>query len=109
MVAVVGAYQPGCRRVCVVLAVPACCGVLGISLPLAKTGVSGREQLVCIPEPAATLDVVPELAIPPLPQLPLPPEDEQGSAEGECLLVNGRRLDGPGKSVGNVLLSTGTC
>lgn len=48
VVAVVGAYHPGCRLVCCPL-LPACCGVLGISVPLAKTGVSGNEQEVCIP------------------------------------------------------------
>lgn len=51
-----------------------------------------------MPEPVTTL--------PPI--TPLPPLDEHASVEGECLFVNGRRLDGPGKSVGSVRLSTGT-
>lgn len=103
-VAVVGAYQPGgCRLDCVGL--PACCGVLGMSLPLANTGVSGKEHEVCIP--VATLLPVPVPVPVPPPPLPLPPE-EHASADGECLLVNGRRRDGPGKSVGRVLRSTGT-
>lgn len=117
MVAVVGAYQPGCRRVCAWF--PACCGVRGISLPLAKTGVSGSEQEVCIPVPldATAFVVVPPLAPPLAPSLPpplIPPLEpatfeEQPSAEGECFFAKGRRLDdGPGKSVGKVLLSTGT-
>lgn len=102
----VGAYQPGgCRLDCVGL--PACCGVLGMSLPLANTGVSGKEHDVCIPDavPVVTLPPVPP---PPPPPLPLPPDEEHASAEGECLLVNGRRRDGPGRSVGRVLRSTGT-
>lgn len=123
----VGAYQPGCRRVCVGLL--ACWGVLGMSLPLVNTGVSGSEQDVCIPEPAETLPVValvvpqteppiPLAAPPATPPLPLPlpfplpllPEElEQGSANGECRLVNGRRRDGPGKSVGRVRRSEGIC
>lgn len=69
-----------------------------MSLPLAKTGVSGNEQEVCIPELVATFPVVPTL---------LPPEELQASVDGECLLVNGRLLDGPGRSVGSVRLSTG--
>lgn len=96
----VGAYQPGCRLDCVGL--PACCGVLGMSLPLANTGVSGREHDVCIPEP------VPVTTLPPVPPPPLLPPEEHASADGECLFVNGRRRDGPGKSVGRVLRSTGT-
>lgn len=101
----VGAYQPGCRLDCVGL--PACCGVLGMSLPLANTGVSGREHDVCIPEPVpvTTLPPVPV----PVPPPPLLPPEEHASADGECLFVNGRRRDGPGKSVGRVLRSTGTC
>lgn len=110
-VAVVGAYQPGgCRLDCVGL--PACCGVLGMSLPLANTGVSGKEHDVCIPDavPVVTLPPVPPPPPlqPPPPPLPLPPDEEHASAEGECLLVNGRRRDGPGRSVGKVLRSTGT-
>lgn len=96
-----------------------------MSLPLVNTGVSGNEQDVCIPEPAETLPavapVVPQTeppmplaappATPPLPfPLPLLPEElEQGSANGECRLVNGRRRDGPGKSVGRVRRSAGIC
>lgn len=125
MVAVVGAYQPGCRRVCVELL--ACWGVLGMSLPLAKTGVSGSEQEVCIPEPVETLVMIPPpvpllqppllvscpatipLLLPlPLP-LPPPPPDGPGSIDGECLFVNGRRREGPGRSVGRVRRSTGIC
>jgi len=101
-VAVVGAYQPGCRLDCVGL--PACCGVLGISLPLANTGVSGKEHDVCIPEPVLVTTLPPVCR--PLPLLLLP--EEHASADGECLFVNGRRRDGPGKSVGRVLRSTGT-
>lgn len=96
VVAVVGAYHPGCRRGCV--GFPPCCGVRGMSLPLAKTGVSGSEQDVCIPEFVATFPITP-------PPLPL---DEHASVEGECRFVKGLLLDGPGKSVGSVLRSTGT-
>lgn len=118
VVAEVGAYQPGCRRICVGLL--ACWGVLGISLPLAKTGVSGSEQEVCIPLVlVAILLLVPPLVLLQAPlltpfvtvlllQLPFP-TDEHGSADGECFFVKGRRRDGPGKSVGKVLRSTGIC
>lgn len=91
-----------------------------MSLPLAKTGVSGSEQEVCIPlVPVAMLPVVPPLLLLQAPllapfalalalQAPFPTE-EHGSADGECLFVNGRRREGPGKSVGKVLRSTGIC
>lgn len=78
-----------------------------MSLPLANTGVSGREHDVCIPEPVlvATLPLPPP---PPPPPPPLLPPEEHASADGECLFVNGRRREGPGRSVGRVLRSTGT-
>lgn len=91
-----------------------------MSLPLAKTGVSGSEQEVCIPlVPVAMLPVVPPLLLLQAPlfapfalvlllQPPFPTE-EHGSADGECLLVKGRRREGPGRSVGKVLRSTGIC
>lgn len=63
-----------------------------MSLPLANTGVSGKEQEVCMPE----TPVVEAL------------DGQAGSADGECHFVKGLRLDGPGRSVGRVLRSTGT-
>ena len=92
-----------------------------MSLPRAKTGVSGSEQEVCIPlVPVTMLPVIPALLL--LLQAPLLapfalvllahppfPTEEHGSADGECLLVKGRRREGPGKSVGRVLRSTGIC
>lgn len=87
-----------------------------MSLPLAKTGVSGSEQDVCIPEPAEMLVAFPTplLLQPPLlvpfpATLPPLPLEEQGSAEGECRFENGLRREGPGRSVGKVRRSTGIC
>ena len=91
-----------------------------MSLPRAKTGVSGSEQEVCIPlVPVTMLPVIPALLLLQAPLLapfaplllahPPFPTEEHGSADGECLLVKGRRREGPGKSVGRVLRSTGIC
>lgn len=72
-----------------------CCGVRGISLPRANTGVSGREHDVCIPE-------LPGGAIVPIIGVPI-----ALSADGDCFVVV-RLREGPGKSVGSVRRSTGT-
>lgn len=102
----VGAYHPGCLRGCVAavdivdvvvdnVLPEVCCGVRGMSLPRAKTGVSGNEQDVCIPE-------FPGIVIVPINGVPI-----ALSVDGDCRL-GVRLLDGPGKSVGRVRRSTGT-
>lgn len=104
--AVVGAYHPGCLLGCVAavdivevvvdkVLPEVCCGVRGMSLPRAKTGVSGSEQEVCMPE-------FPGGAIVPIIGVPM-----ALSADGDCL-ADVRLLEGPGKSVGSVRRSTGT-
>lgn len=72
-----------------------CCGVLVMSLPLANTGVSGSEHDVCIPELVGGA-LVPISGVP----MGLSPDGE--------VLVEVRRRDGPGRSVGRVRRSTGT-
>lgn len=96
------------------MGLPACCGVLGTSLPLAKTGVSGKEQEVCMPEPGhptprtVVPSVLPPGATHPVAEPPVP-QSIVASVEGDCrFVVIARRLDGPGKSVGRVRRSTGT-
>lgn len=74
-----------------------------MSLPRANTGVSGNEQLVCMPE------VVVPTTLPDCTTLLLAPCIEHASVDGDNRFVKGLRLDGPGKSVGRVLRSTGTC